>query len=180
MTSKAYGDITGRFPYLSSRGNQYILIIYDHDSNAICFEPLKDRKFPEIKRGWLKLNVILTKGGNEPKIYVMNNEDSTDLKTSLHTNNIQYQLVPSHIHRQNSAERAIRTFKNHLLANLAGADPNLPVSEWDRFLPQIQITLNLLRNSRVNRALSSYAYLFGNYDFNQAPLAPVGTKVISH
>ena len=25
-TSKAYGDITGRFPYLSSRGNQYIII----------------------------------------------------------------------------------------------------------------------------------------------------------
>ena len=28
--------------------------------------------------------------------------------------------------------------------------------------------------------LSSYAYLFGNYDFNKAPLAPVRTKVISH
>ena len=47
-------------------------------------------------------------------------------------------------------------------------------------LPQIQITLNLLRNSRVNPELSLYAYLFGNYDFNQAPLAHVGTKVISH
>ena len=110
----------------------------------------------------------------------MNNEASTDFKTSLHKNNIQYQLIPLHIHCRNSAERAIRTFKNHLLANLEGADPNFPVSEWDRLLPQIQITLNLLRNSRVNPALSSYAYLFGNYDFNKAPLAPVGTKVISH
>ena len=110
----------------------------------------------------------------------MDNEASTDLKKSLHKNSIQYQLFPPHIHRRNSAERAIRTFKNHLLANLAGADPNFPVSEWDRLLPQIQITLNLLRNSRVNPALSSYAYLFGNYDFNQAPLAPVGTKLISH
>ena len=55
-TSKAYGDITGRFPYLSSRGNQYILIIYDHDSNAILNEPLKNRSGPEIKRGRLKLN----------------------------------------------------------------------------------------------------------------------------
>ena len=34
-TSKAYGYLTGRFPYLSSRGNKYILIIYDHDRNAI-------------------------------------------------------------------------------------------------------------------------------------------------
>ena len=42
------------------------------------------------------------------------------------------------------------------------------------------MTLNLLRNSRVNPALSSYAYLCGNYDFNKAPLEPVGTKLISH
>ena len=76
----------------------------------------------------------------------MDNEDSTDLKTSLHKNNIQYQLVLPHIHRRNSAERAIRTFKTHLLAYLAGADPEFPVSEWGRLLPQIQITLNLLRN----------------------------------
>ena len=110
----------------------------------------------------------------------MDNEPSTDLKKSLHKNNIQYQLVLPHIHRQTSAERAIRTLKNHLLANLAGADSKFPVSEWDRLLPQIQITLNILRNSRVNPALYSYAYLFGNYDFNKAPLAPVGTKVISH
>ena len=51
LTSKAYGDITGRFPYLSSRVNQSILIIYDHDSNVILSEPLKNRKVPEIKRG---------------------------------------------------------------------------------------------------------------------------------
>ena len=110
----------------------------------------------------------------------MENEASTDLKTSLHKNNIQYQLFLPHNNRQNSSERAIRTFKNYLLANLAGADPNFPVSEWCQLLPQIQITLNLLRNSRVNPKLSSYAYLFGNYDFNKSPLAPVGTKVISH
>ena len=61
-TSKAYGDITGRFPYLSSSGNQYLLITYDHDINAILTEPLNNRTGPEIKHGWLKLNLILTKG----------------------------------------------------------------------------------------------------------------------
>ena len=110
-TSKAYGYLTFRFPYLSSSGNQYTPIIYDHNSNVILSEPLKNRKGPEIKRGWLKLNVILAKGGNEPKIYLMDNEASIGLKTSLHTNNIQYQLVPPYIHHRTSAERAIRTFK---------------------------------------------------------------------
>ena len=42
------------------------------------------------------------------------------------------------------------------------------------------ITLNLLRNSRVNPALSAYAYLFGPYDFNKSPMAPPGTRVIVH
>ena len=45
-TIKAYVDITGRFPYLLARGNQYILIIYDHDSNDVLTEPLKKRKGP--------------------------------------------------------------------------------------------------------------------------------------
>ena len=42
------------------------------------------------------------------------------------------------------------------------------------------ITLNLLRISRFNPALSAYAYLFGQYDFNKSPMAPPGTRVIVH
>lgn len=36
-------DLTGRFPYRSSRGYQYLLLLYDYDSNAILVEPLKNR-----------------------------------------------------------------------------------------------------------------------------------------
>ena len=35
-----------------------------------------------------------------------------------------------------------------------------------------------MRTSRVNSQLSSYAYLFGNFDFNKTPLAPIGTKLV--
>ena len=78
LTSKAYGGLTGRFPCLSSRVNQYIIIIYDHDSNVFLSEPLKNRKGPEIKRGWIKLNLIHAKGGYGPKIYLMDNDASAD------------------------------------------------------------------------------------------------------
>ena len=54
------------------------------------------------------------------------------------------------------------------------------MSEWDRLLPQAQLTLNLLRNSRINSKLSAYALLFGNFDFNKTPLAPPGTEVVIH
>ena len=45
---------------------------------------------------------------------------------------------------------------------------------------QAELTLNLLRNSRINPALSAWAYLFGNFDFNKSPFIPPGTKVILH
>ena len=43
---------------------------------------------------------------------------------------IKYQLVPSHIHRQNVAERAIQTFKAHFLSILAGVADDFP--QWRR------------------------------------------------
>jgi hypothetical protein len=47
-------------------------------------------------------------------------------------------------------------------------------------MPQADITLNLLRSSRRQPKLSTYACLNGNFDFNQSPLAPPGTKVVVH
>ena len=88
---------------------------------------------------------------------------------------VAFQLVPPHVHRRNATERAIRMFKNHFLAVLATADPDYPVSEWDRLPPQAELTLNLLQSARINPKLSAYAYLFGFFCFNKTPLAPAGT-----
>ena len=46
--SVAYGDLTGKFPYRSSRGNQYILVTYHYDANHIRGEPLKNREAATI------------------------------------------------------------------------------------------------------------------------------------
>ena len=110
----------------------------------------------------------------------MDNEASLELKSAIGKEAAEYQLVPPHVHRRNAAERAIRTFKNHLLACLATCDPEYPAFEWDRICFQCELTLNLLRSSRVNPRLSSYAYLFVNFDFNKTPLAPMGTKIVVH
>jgi hypothetical protein len=117
---------------------------------------------------------------NQPLLYILDNEASAEFKKSLKKYGVEYQLVPPHVHRRNAAERAIQTFKNHFLAFLATCDPDFPVSEWDRLLFQAELTLNLLRSSRVNPKLSAYAYLNGNFDFNKTPLAPPGTKVLVH
>jgi hypothetical protein len=61
----AYHDLTGRFPHRSSRGNEYLLIVYDHDSNSILQSPLKNKTGAEIKRGWVEIHERLAKGGNQ-------------------------------------------------------------------------------------------------------------------
>jgi hypothetical protein len=50
----------------------------------------------------------------------------------------------------------------------------------DRILPQSVITLNMLRTSKTNPKPSAATHLFGQYDFNRAPLAPPGTRSIAH
>ena len=100
------------------------------------------------------------------------------MKQAFDAAQVKYQLVPPHLHRRNAAERAIRTFKNHLIAGLCTCDTRFPASYWDKLLPQAVITLNLLRSSRRNPSLSAYAAIHGQFDFNATPLAPPGTKVI--
>ena len=179
-TAKAYADLTGKFPIESSRGNKYVLIVYDYDSNAILAEALQNRQAGNIKIAWEKIHGTLVNRGAAPKLYIMDNEASQELKSAMTKKDIQFELVPPMVHRRNAAERAIQTFKDHFIAGLASVDPQFPIQEWDRLLPQATITLNLLRNTRVNPKLSSYAYLFGVFDFNKTPLAPPGTKVSVH
>jgi hypothetical protein len=78
------------------------------------------------------------------------------------------------------AERAIRTWKNHFISILCSTDAEFPLKLWDHLLPQAQITLNLLRGSRVNPRLSAQAQLHGAFDFNRTPLGPPGTRVFIH
>ena len=45
--SKLYTDYTGRFPVISRTGNQYIMVEYHCDSNAIMALPFKSRKYKD-------------------------------------------------------------------------------------------------------------------------------------
>jgi hypothetical protein len=101
----------------------------------------------------------------------MDNEASKGVKDLL-TNEykLMYQLVPPHIHQRNAAERVIRTFKNHFITGLSSADDQFPT----------KITLNLLRQSRVNPKISAQEAINGKFDFNATPLAPPGSKVVIH
>jgi hypothetical protein len=74
----------------------------------------------------------------------MDNECSSTVAAFICSNNIRIQLVPPHNHRANAAERAIATFKDHFIASLATLDPTCLIQLWDEFLPQVELTLNML------------------------------------
>ena len=93
---------------------------------------------------------------------------------------VQFQLVPPHNHRANLTEQAIQTFKNHFKAGLSSLHPDFSITEKDRLLLQAYLTQNLLRQAIAYPSLSAYAYLFGKFDFNKSPLAPLGSKVVIH
>ena len=88
--------------------------------------------------------------GLRPRLHTLDNEASAILCDYLRSEDVEYQLVPPHIHQRNAFERAIRTFKNHFIAGLPSTDPNFPLSNWCRLLPQAELTLDLFRASRLN------------------------------
>jgi hypothetical protein len=93
---------------------------------------------------------------------------------------VEYQLVPSHCHRRNATERAIRTFKEFFVSGLASVDPDFPLHLWDRIFPQAEMALKLLRKSRQHPQLSAAAHYHGMVDYNESPFAQPGCKIIAH
>jgi hypothetical protein len=183
-----YTDQTGRFTVVSSKGNKYIMILYDYNImilydyniNVILAQPIKDRTAPELLRAFQVMEQELVARCLKPKLMKLDNEASKLLKRYLHQQNITFQLVPPYSHRRNSAERAIISFKDHLIARLCSTDKSFPMHLWDRLFPQAVITLNMLRTSRINPKLSAATHIYGQYDFNRAPMAPPGTRIVAH
>ena len=179
-TGKLYTDLTGRFPVQSSRGHKYILVAYNYDSNSIHVRPLKSRHDNDTIQVYEDIYNMLKQRGQKPLLHWLDNEASKALKNFIKKEQTEYQLTPPHIHRRNAAKRAIRTFKNHFISGLCSVDKNFPLHLWCRLLDQAELTLNMLRTSRLNPNLSAHEQLHGSHDFNATPLAPPGTKCIAH
>ena len=71
-------------------------------------------------------------------LQILDNEASAEYKKLMTEKwNVNYQLVPPHIHCRNAEERAIRTFKAHFLSILAGVADDFSRNLWDLLIPQI-------------------------------------------
>ena len=145
-----------------------------------CPGPLKSKLSTEMCTTLVGLIEVLTQRGFKPNYWMLDNECGHLLKEMFEKLSINFQLVPAGTHRRNCAERAIQTFKKHFIAGLLGVDHNFPMHLWNLLLPQCDMTLNMLRASRVHPKISANDALNGTFNFNATSLAPVGCKVAAH
>lgn len=94
--STTYMDLTGHFPHRSSRGNEYIYVMHDYDSNAILVLPIRNHQAKILTLAWETLHERLTKHGHPTTHFITDNEVSNELKAALSKYNKTYKLTPPH------------------------------------------------------------------------------------
>ena len=173
-------DMTGRYPITSKRGNQYILVMIDWDTNYIKLIPLKSRKADTYVNAYKEGYEWFKEHGVQAKLLKLDNEISNTLIQAITADKLEYQLASPDDHRQLPAERAIRDVKAHFISIRNIASPNFPKDCWDLLLPHTEDTLNLLRPSKTNPLISAYTSLRGHYNYMKHPIAPAGCKILVH
>ncbi len=102
-----YTNQTGKFPKKLSKGNHYIMVLIEIDSNAILVEAMKKCSAGEMIRVYLILVNCLCNAGVTPKMHILDNKCSEDFKAQTRKNSMTFQLVPPNDHQRNIAEKAI-------------------------------------------------------------------------
>jgi hypothetical protein len=139
---------------------------------------MKGKSKESMLQAYTKVYKRIQAAGLHVDLQFLDNECSQVVSNFLTSQGATKQLVPPNNHRSNAAERAIQTAKCHLISGLCTAPSNFPLPIWDKLIPQAELTLNLLRGSRMNPKLSAWAQFDGPYDFNRTPIAPPGINVL--
>jgi hypothetical protein len=157
-TKKAmYTDQSGRFPITSAGGHKYTMVAVELDGNYIDAEPIKSRTARELTEAykgiyarWKATGVIC------PNWHVLDNEAPAEFLEAIRANGCRVEKTPADMHRRNIAEQAIQTYKGHFISTLAGVSDDFPIHQWHELVPQIVLTLNLLRQLHVAPNVSAY------------------------
>jgi hypothetical protein len=99
---------------------------------------MKYRSASEWFKAYDTIHQELTVKGFKPRLQTLDNKVSTALKTFFTTNDVDYKCVPPHYHRRNAAERAMRTFKEHVVKLLPLPQPPVRARTDARTNPSAQ------------------------------------------
>jgi hypothetical protein len=177
-TGTMYTDLTGSFPVRLFKNMQYIFVAYVYNLNAIIVHAMPTCTNTAMITAFKEVITVLWTRGNRPALNIMDKECSTAVEQYICLEKINIHLVPPHNHWANATEQAIATFKEHFIAALATVNQLCPLQLWDEFLPQVELPLNMLSFSCHNPKISANQEVYGAFDFNKTPLAPLGTKAL--
>ena len=76
------------------------MLMYEYDSKKILDEPIKNRQAETIHNVSLKIHKVLKARIGKPKVYIMDNKCSSDLKEAMKKYEIDFQLAPPYMHRK--------------------------------------------------------------------------------
>lgn len=178
-TGQHFTDATTTFP----SSPFHLLIMYHYDTNYIHVEVCKDNSAATYLTAYNNGLALYAQASTAnrslvPTMEKADNAVTIDFIRKILSRGISVQLTPAGNHRTNNAERCIQTMKNHIIAGYHTADPDFPVKAMHLLVPQAEITLNLMRKSRLSNR-SAYAEIHGDFDSNRFRLHPPGTKVVT-
>jgi hypothetical protein len=166
--STLYTDDMGRFPIRAQSGNQYIMVAFNNAANVILVEPFKSKgNHHRIPAYDILMNRLKRRGLTVDMQFMDNEVSAKFLHNITKVWKCKLQKVPPDMHRRNKAKRAIRTFKAHFITILACLDQGFPRNRWDLLLPQAELTINLLRQSRLNPHISAWEHFNGPFNFDE-------------
>jgi hypothetical protein len=84
------------------------------------------------------------------------------------------------MHHRNIVERMFCTFKAHLISIIFAVDPIFTIKRWDLLLNQAEITVNLLRMSKIDPTKSVWEFLNRPFNYDATPMGPPGLRIIAH
>ena len=157
------------------------MLAYPVDSKIILVEPFQSRHDCHRLAAAKPIMYRLQKNGQNVDLQILDNKCINTYKIQIKEKwKSTFHLVPPNMHCRNAASRIIQTFKEQFLSILAGVSSTFPNFLWDKLLPQTELTLNLLRQSKIALAISTWEHFNGPFNFDATPLNPLGIPIIIH
>jgi hypothetical protein len=159
-----YNDLNGKFPFMSMDSSVCFFVLYHYELSAILVTAIANVDGHSIYEAYKEVFKSLEAKGHKPKMNVMDNQATKLINKFLTKKECNLQVVEPHNHRVNAAERAIQKFKDAFIAALATTDCNFPLQLRNKLAPQVQDTLNLLRELRINPIILAYEAINGPHN----------------
>ena len=83
VRSTIFSNQMGKFPKQSTRGNKYIMLMVEIDSNTILVEPINSCNGAKLTQAYRALMLRLKRAGIIPKKHALDNKVSNAMKTVI-------------------------------------------------------------------------------------------------